>query len=299
MKRKAKDVISHHLSEDDSKEFMVFHINKRVLNSKEFKPYNIFNPFRSDFFAIIMVHEGAIDVSVNLQQFKLEKNNLLAFSPNMIKHLTAMTDDCKFYALLYKSSFLMNANIKALHQDVYDLLMSGMPLFNLASNEVKILSNLLETMFLQSYAPDYQGANDYLVKHAFLAFMHEYSRLYRKYNKPTVHKNSRREDIMLRFLHLVADHFKQERSVDFYAKKLFITPKYLSEITKEVSGKTASAIIAEMVIMEAKSLLNSSSLSVVEIADFLNFSDMSFFGKYFKRYTNHSPSSYRKVNLQH
>ncbi|MDM8174887.1 helix-turn-helix domain-containing protein [Olivibacter sp. 47] len=100
---------------------------------------------------------------------------------------------------------------------------------------------------------------------------------------------------MLRFTKLVADNFKEERSVDFYAKKLFITPKYLSEVTKDVSGKTASAIIAEMVIMEAKSLLSIPSLTVIEVADFLNFSDMSFFGKYFKRYTGVNPTSYRKT----
>ncbi len=296
MKRKTTGVISHHLSDDDSKEFMVFHINKRVLNSREFKPYNIFNPFRSDFFAIIMVHEGAIEVSVNLQQVRVEKNGLLAFSPNMIKHLISISDNCKFYALLYKSSFLMNANIKEFHQDVYDLLMTGMPLFDLTANEVKILGNLLEIMFLQSYSTDQSSRNEYLVKYAFLAFMHEYTFLYRKYNKAATHGNSRREDILLRFIRLVADHFKEERSVDFYAKKLFITPKYLSEVTKEITGKTASSIIAEMVIMEAKSLLNNSSLSVVEIANFLHFSDMSFFGKYFKRYTSQSPSAYRKAN---
>ncbi|WP_289552909.1 helix-turn-helix domain-containing protein [Olivibacter sp. 47] len=125
--------------------------------------------------------------------------------------------------------------------------------------------------------------------------MYEYAFLYRKYIREKNRKVSRKEDIMLRFTKLVADNFKEERSVDFYAKKLFITPKYLSEVTKDVSGKTASAIIAEMVIMEAKSLLSIPSLTVIEVADFLNFSDMSFFGKYFKRYTGVNPTSYRKT----
>lgn len=297
MKKKSPQVISHHLSEDDSREFIVFHINKRLLSSKEFKPYDIFNPFKSDFFAIIMVHEGAIDVHVNLQHFKLGKNDLLAFAPNMIKQLVAISEDCKFYAILYKPSFLVNANIREFHQDVYDLLVSGMPLFNLALNEVKTLNNLIEVMLLRSSAEGIITPHDAVVKHSFLAFMYEYAFLYRKYVKEQHRKASRKEDIMLRFIKLVANHSKEERSVDFYAKKLFITPKYLSEVTKDVSGKTASAIIAEMVIMEAKNLLNVPSLTIIEIADLLNFTDMSFFGKYFKRYTGMNPTSYRKSSI--
>lgn len=294
MKKKSAQVNSHHLSEDDSREFMVFHINKRLLNSKEFKPYNIFNPFRSDFFAIIMVHEGAIEVNVNLQNFRLKKNDLLAFSPNTIKHLVSISDDCKFYAILYKSSFLINANIREFHQNVYDSLVSGMPLFNLAGNEAKILGNLIEVMWLRSHGNELNFSNDPVVKHGFLSFLYAYTFLHRKYRKDGDRKTSRKEDLMLRFINLVANNFKEERSVDYYAKKLFITPKYLSEVTKDVSGKTASSIIAEMVIMEAKSLLNISSLSVIEISDLLNFSDMSFFGKYFKRYTGTSPTTFRK-----
>lgn len=229
-----------------------------------------------------------------MQHFRLEKNNLLAFAPNMIKRLISISDDCKFYAILYKSSFLVNANIREFHQDVYDLSVSGMPLYNLALHEIKILNNLIEVMLLRNHAED-ANMNDAVVKHSFLTFMYEYAFLYRKYIREKNRKVSRKEDIMLRFTKLVADNFKEERSVDFYAKKLFITPKYLSEVTKDVSGKTASAIIAEMVIMEAKSLLSIPSLTVIEVADFLNFSDMSFFGKYFKRYTGVNPTSYRKT----
>jgi len=264
------------------------------LNVKEFEPYSIFNPFRSGFFAILMVHEGIIDVNVNLQHVRLEKNDLLAFAPNMIKHLVSISDDCRFYAILYKSSFLVNANIREFHQDAYDLMLSGIPLFNLAAQEIKMLHYLIEVMLMRSTA---SVSNDMVVKHVFLAFMYEYASLYRKYIKEQNRKTSRKEDIMLRFIKLVASHFKEERSVDFYAKKLFITSKYLSEVTKDVSGRTASSIIAEMVIMEAKSLLSLPSLTIIEVSDLLHFSDMSFFGKYFKRYTGVNPSTYRKNSM--
>ncbi len=67
----------------------------------------------------------------------------------------------------------------------------------------------------------------------------------------------------------------------FYARRLNITPKYLSTVSKDVSGKTAARWIDEAVILEAKSLLRYSGMSIQEIAYHLNFSTQSFFGKYF------------------
>ena len=87
---------------------------------------------------------------------------------------------------------------------------------------------------------------------------------------------------------------RSERSVKFYADQLCLTPKHLSGVVKEVSGKTVGEWIDELVILEAKALLNSSSMNIQEIADRLNFANQSFFGKYFKHYTGMSPKEYRK-----
>ena len=84
--------------------------------------------------------------------------------------------------------------------------------------------------------------------------------------------------------------------MSFYAKQLNITPKYLSSVVKEVSGKTAARWIDESVILEAKALLKYSGMSIQEIAYYLNFPNQSFFGSYFKRNTGMSPSQYKAQN---
>jgi len=73
---------------------------------------------------------------------------------------------------------------------------------------------------------------------------------------------SRKEDLVIRFFNLLSRYFKEERSVQYYAELLFVTPKYLTESVKEMTGKTAGEFIDEAVIMEAKILLGTSSLSV-------------------------------------
>lgn len=96
-----------------------------------------------------------------------------------------------------------------------------------------------------------------------------------------------------RFLHLLDEHFREQRSVTWYSDRLCLTPKYLSEVVKAVSGQTAGQWITTFVISEAKRLLTDTSLSVKEIAQALHFTSQSFLGKYFKNATGLSPSDYR------
>ena len=99
--------------------------------------------------------------------------------------------------------------------------------------------------------------------------------------------------ILIKFIQILEDNFMTERSVTFYADKLFVTPKHLSAVLKEISEKTAGEWIDLRVILEAKLLLRSTGLNIQEISTKLNFANQSFFGKYFKHLTGMSPRDYR------
>lgn len=98
------------------------------------------------------------------------------------------------------------------------------------------------------------------------------------------------------FIHLLGQNYTRERSLAWYGEQMCITPKYLSEVVKEVSGRTAGQWVSDLVVMEAKKLLSATSLSIKEIAHRLNFPTQSFLGKYFKNFTGISPSEYRLRN---
>ena len=108
---------------------------------------------------------------------------------------------------------------------------------------------------------------------------------------------SRKEDLFERFIRYVYEFYKEERSVSFYADKMFLTPKHLSTVVKEVSGKTAGEWIDSLVILEAKAMLKSSEQSIQEIADELHFANQSFFGKYFKHHTAFRPRNTGNSNI--
>lgn len=86
----------------------------------------------------------------------------------------------------------------------------------------------------------------------------------------------------------------RERSISYYADKLCVTSKYLSQVVYKVSGRFAGDWITDFVILEAKALLKSRKYTVQQIADKLNFANQSFFGKYFKDKVGCSPSEYQK-----
>ena len=82
--------------------------------------------------------------------------------------------------------------------------------------------------------------------------------------------------------------------MEWYSSEMCLTPKHLSEVVKQVSGKTAGQWITTLVIIEIKSLLRHTTLSIKEVAQEMNFPNQSFLGKYFKNVEGVSPSDFRK-----
>lgn len=130
-----------------------------------------------------------------------------------------------------------------------------------------------------------------IVRHLMTAFYyHSNSWLHKIPQNPQPVKQ---DETVSQFLELAEKHYTTERQVGFYAEKLNITPKYLSQIIKVATGKSANDWIDEYVALEAKALLKSSKLTIQQISDKLNFADQSIFGKYFKRLEGVSPKEYR------
>jgi len=110
-------------------------------------------------------------------------------------------------------------------------------------------------------------------------------------------QSTRKEELFNKFLDLLLENYKEQHEVAFYADKLFITPQYLTLIIKELTGKTTNKWIDDTLILEARKLLKTTQTTVQQIADLLNFSDQSTFGKFFKKYHGVSPAEYRKMHF--
>lgn len=119
--------------------------------------------------------------------------------------------------------------------------------------------------------------------------------LYSEVGDETFDNTSRKEFLFQKFLHNVSTSERKRHSVDYYAGQLHITPKYLSLVCKQISGKTALAWIEEYVMEDIRYYLRSSHISIKEVANKLGFPNLSFFGKYIKRTTGMSPRQLRRT----
>lgn len=108
----------------------------------------------------------------------------------------------------------------------------------------------------------------------------------------------KKDQVFQNFMIALSRFYHQERDVAFYARLQHITPRYFSTLIREKSGSHASSWIIQKVIAESKQMLESSDLSIKEIAEQLHFPTQSFFGKYFKQYVGMSPKAYRKSQLK-
>ena len=104
---------------------------------------------------------------------------------------------------------------------------------------------------------------------------------------------SRSSEVFLHFLDDLQLYAVRERSVQFYADKQYISAKHFSKLVRQASGSLPMEHIRQRVIIEAKTLLRTTDMSIREIADALHFPNDSFFCRYFKHDTGLSPSDYR------
>lgn len=104
----------------------------------------------------------------------------------------------------------------------------------------------------------------------------------------------RGEAIFADFIKLVEKNFRTERRVSWYADELCITHKYLSQTIRSISKRTPSDWIDYYIVLEIRTMLRNSDMSIKEISQAINFPSQSFLGKFFKDKVGVSPTQYRK-----
>lgn len=125
---------------------------------------------------------------------------------------------------------------------------------------------------------------------------HDYIHSQVVYAAPASVSNLRPHELYDRFLSLVAGHFRTSHDVAFYAQRLAITPRYLSQITHTIADRTPKQIIDSHLVQEAEQLLSGSTQTIQEISNQLGFSSQITFSKFFKAKKGISPSGSRETH---
>lgn len=249
--------------------------------------------FRSDHFAIMLVTRGTVDVSLNLRPIKVQKNGIVVSAPNAIKQMIGSSPTAQGLVVHFTTHFLNYAGLPKRSQDILAYFSSQYKSnWDLEPADAAIIERYIRELFSLCEHSERPFGKEQL-NHIFLAFIYEIAAQGQKYSPPLIGHLTRKEELVIRFANLVSNHFRQERMVRFYADALNVTPKYLTETVKEINGRSAGEIIDDFVILESKLLLEKQENTIAQVADLLNFSDQSFFGKYFKRITGISPKEFK------
>ncbi len=250
-------------------------------------------PYRTAYYGIGIVLKGNAILNVNLESYTIKQGSIITLSPEIIKQWTKRSTNLKTITIFFTRSFfnLYNQNQSALNN--FDFFHSNAIHTTVLKNNTKQIVEQALFSIKEKLSSAHLYKNEIAASLLNVA-LYEYATIYEELTQPKKEHQNRSFQISNEFKKNVCQHYLNERKVKFYADLLFITPKHLSEIIKIENGKTAGEWIDDMVILEAKILLQNLNINIAQIAETLNFIDQSAFGKFFKNITNLSPAAYRK-----
>lgn len=239
----------------------------------------------------ILCLRGECEISAHLAEHKIQKDTIVTILPDTFIHVHRQSSDCQLYIIGFGKELLNGANLFSSTMNYLSSLIES-PVVPLQPEMTDLFKDyfmlLIKMGRLKNVNP-----NQELTSTILLTILHGIGSIHQNINIST-RTFSRGEEILKRLVQHIIKHYQKERSVSFYADLLHISPQHLSTTVNKVAGKTVTEIIAKLVITDAEAKLKSTDLSIQEIAYSLNFPDISFFGKYFKRYTGMSPKQYRE-----
>ena len=249
--------------------------------------YAAHEPYKLKHAAICICTAGHCSIKVNLQHYEIESPMLVTLMPGQIVEVIDYSPNFDGITIVLSKHFIDMLNLPGWQQQY-------MALFNNPVNTISVDTlrhlEIFYTILHKAASDEENPFRLQVIENLIRVFYYGGVSKFRKFESSvTPIKNS----IVERFMELVQEHYREERLIGFYADKLCITPKYLSKLVKENTGRSAGEWIDSHVILEARAMLQSSDMTIQQIAASLNFPNQSFFGKYFKRATGLSPKQYR------
>ena len=287
-----RDNIENNSLEDNFLIYDNFSSDNKVLELMAVTDY----PIRLNTITIIVFCvEGHIVFNLGLKHIMLIKNQLCVILPDQIIQTTEVSPNFRAGFMVVRRNFFnspshfvetINLHNNLMEKSYFDLTKKEMQeyiqIFSMIKEKIADEHNAYRAQIIQNYVQ--------------ITFFNIYNCLIERQkniSEKTVSNNNM--TIYEQFMKIVEEHYRKEHSVKFYADRICLTPKYLSIVIYEISGKHASDWVHEYIILEAKALLKSTNMSLKNISDMLCFCTPSHFGRFFKRYTGYSPNEYKKL----
>ena len=255
------------------------------------------HPCRFDGFMVFYCVTGTVKLSVNLTDLEISKGMVFINIPGNIIRIDEFVlegnENARYVCIALSKAFFQSLNVEVCKLFNECISMMRNPGIMLSEKDFELIGGLI------SYLVSLLKTEVSYKKEAALSALSSLFYILLGAWSPTASsassemQSNRSKAIFDKFMSLVLEYHVHHRSVGFYAEKLCLTPKYLSKIIKNISGRSAPEWIDSYVILEAKNLLKYSSTPIKEIVFKLNFPNQSVFYKFFKAHTGMTPTEYR------
>lgn len=247
------------------------------------------SPIRLGAFTISLCLNGHITTDINMIRYDVQPGDMVITLPKDIIEHKDVSSDIRGIFFIVSQRFIEEAFPKIGEILPIFLYIQKYPKIELTANQCFNIQQFYD-FFIQRLK-DQSVYRDKMISSILQALIYYITGLL--INSDKREKKERKEELLSKFIQLIIKHYKENRTLDFYAEKLFISTKYMSDIIKKTSGLTAHDWIDRYTILEAKILLRSTNKTIQEISNELNFPNHSFFSKYFKHHMGMTPKAYR------
>lgn len=303
--RQIRSILSGSEDSGLSDDVFVCDLSSAAVNSEQEKAvFDLLQyPIRIDGYTVVFCVSGHVTVDINLHSFDVSPNTLLINVPGNILRvsMSQVTDtllsEARFVLIVLSREFMSGVHFDFNKMFADSLVLFNNPVISLTDEQLSLAKQyfFLASSLMNPALANRREAVSSLIASLMYVFGTVWSQniLSAKEAGATT-ASLRLQQIFDRFIQLVTEYHDSERGMAFYADKLCLTPKYLSKLVKQASGRSAPDWIDAFVILEAKNMLKYSDIPIKEIVYKLHFPNQSVFYKFFKTHTGLTPSEYRK-----
>ena len=250
-------------------------------------------PKRMGCLLIALCTKGKGKYTVDTVEYVVHPNDMMIVSPGQVASNYELNPECDGIGILVSDKFFREI-ISNIHElSSLFLFSKNHPVCELHDDESNMIQKYYRLLKEKVDRLDHHFRTE-TVKSLLQTMIYDVSNTIYRIQNNDGRKLSRGENIFFEYINLVENNFRSERRVSWYAAKLNITAKYLSETVKSISHRTPNEWIDYYVTLEIRVLLKNTSKSIKEISLILNFPNQSFLGKYFKEHVGMSPTQYRR-----
>lgn len=237
--------------------------------------------------------EGSNELKVDNQTEMFSVGSLLTVFPQRLFSIPTTENKGKYLCVLFDLDSIKNLILPTNYQFLNELVRH--PIIHLNEGDQKVFIDYYQ-LLLANRSTDASVFYPDAMKYLLYSLIAHINRFYEQ-DEVKLKPSSKKETTVFRLYNLVHQHYLAERTVQFYADQLKLTPKYLTTLVRRQTGKTVSSIINELVLTQAQSYLIATDKPIYTIAEELHFLDATSFCRYFKKSTSLSPLAYRRAHL--